>query len=312
MQRSACATDVFRERSHFTGKERDTESGNDYFKYRYLASSMGRWLSPDPSGLTHADLGNPQSLNLYNYVGNNPLTRTDLDGLCWKGFQWACDLGQAIRNAFSGDGFHTDKHLDAHPNQKKRENSYLKETGAANSGHQPGLIKRIVCAQYAGLLGTASMTNKTVGEGAGGSAGAGIYSQGFAISLGAQVVADPQGNLGLASTFGAATPFSAVVQGDGAYGGVQVSGSNAQNVSQLGGPAVDASASYGEGLGGGVDASAGLATNSQGQLTGQHTGTYTVTGTGPFAVGGFGGAGMLTQTGVVSMKQRCPLRYVSF
>jgi RHS repeat-associated protein len=35
----------------FTGKERDTESGNDFFKYRYYASSMGRWLSPDPAGM---------------------------------------------------------------------------------------------------------------------------------------------------------------------------------------------------------------------------------------------------------------------
>ena len=32
---------------HFTGKERDTESGNDYFGARYYASSMGRFLSPD-------------------------------------------------------------------------------------------------------------------------------------------------------------------------------------------------------------------------------------------------------------------------
>ena len=26
---------------HFTNKERDTESGNDYFEARYLGSSMG-------------------------------------------------------------------------------------------------------------------------------------------------------------------------------------------------------------------------------------------------------------------------------
>ena len=31
----------------FTGKERDTESGNDYFGARYYASSMGRFISPD-------------------------------------------------------------------------------------------------------------------------------------------------------------------------------------------------------------------------------------------------------------------------
>jgi RHS repeat-associated protein len=31
---------------HFTGKERDTESGNDYFEARYYSSSMGRFMSP--------------------------------------------------------------------------------------------------------------------------------------------------------------------------------------------------------------------------------------------------------------------------
>jgi RHS repeat-associated protein len=32
---------------HFTGKERDAESGNDYFGARYYGSSMGRFMSPD-------------------------------------------------------------------------------------------------------------------------------------------------------------------------------------------------------------------------------------------------------------------------
>jgi RHS repeat-associated protein len=34
--------------SEFTGKERDQESGNDYFSARYYASAMGRFMSPDP------------------------------------------------------------------------------------------------------------------------------------------------------------------------------------------------------------------------------------------------------------------------
>lgn len=67
-----------------TGKERDTESGNDYFGARYYASSMGRWLSPDWSAhvmpVPYAKLGDPQSLNLYSYVLNNPLTHFDPDG----------------------------------------------------------------------------------------------------------------------------------------------------------------------------------------------------------------------------------------
>jgi RHS repeat-associated protein len=129
-----------RVQSRSTGKERDSESGNDYFKYRYLASSMGRWLSPDPSGLTHVDLGNPQELNLYNYVGNNPLTRADLDGLCIKGFQWACDIIQRIDNRLSGYGFQTDDQLLKTPNkrsQNKIGENRRQETSLKDLSKQP-------------------------------------------------------------------------------------------------------------------------------------------------------------------------------
>jgi RHS repeat-associated protein len=63
---------------HFTGKERDSESGNDYFGARYYASTMGRFLSPDPMG---GSLANPQSLNKYAYALSNPLVNTDPTGL---------------------------------------------------------------------------------------------------------------------------------------------------------------------------------------------------------------------------------------
>jgi RHS repeat-associated protein len=64
-----------------TGKERDTESGNDYFGARYYASSMGRWLSPDRLNLTDDRVLNPaNTLNKYVYGGNNPLKYTDPDG----------------------------------------------------------------------------------------------------------------------------------------------------------------------------------------------------------------------------------------
>lgn len=65
----------------FTGKERDTESGNDYFGARYYGSSMGRFLSPDPVFISAQRLMDPQSLNLYSYVRNNPLGLTDDSGL---------------------------------------------------------------------------------------------------------------------------------------------------------------------------------------------------------------------------------------
>jgi len=69
---------------HFTGKERDTESGNDYFSARYLTSSIGRWLVPDWSAtaepVPYAKLGDPQTLNLYTYAYNNPFGAIDPDG----------------------------------------------------------------------------------------------------------------------------------------------------------------------------------------------------------------------------------------
>ena len=67
--------------NRFTGKERDAESGNDYFGARYYASSMGRFSSPDPQGNSYADFSNPQSWNMYAYVMNNPLKYTDPTGM---------------------------------------------------------------------------------------------------------------------------------------------------------------------------------------------------------------------------------------
>jgi RHS repeat-associated protein len=62
----------------FTGKERDAESGLDNFEARYYGSSLGRFMSPDPLG-GHQD--DPQPLNRYAYVRNNPLNLTDPTGL---------------------------------------------------------------------------------------------------------------------------------------------------------------------------------------------------------------------------------------
>jgi RHS repeat-associated protein len=80
----------------FTGKERDTESGNDYFGARYYSSVMGRFMSPDWSAkyepVPYAKLDNPQTLNLYAYVMNNPLTRFDPDGHACDSL-WHCAQG---------------------------------------------------------------------------------------------------------------------------------------------------------------------------------------------------------------------------
>jgi len=65
---------------HFTGKERDSESGLDNFGARYYSSSMGRFMRPDPDN-AGASAHIPQSWNAYSYVLNNPINATDPTGL---------------------------------------------------------------------------------------------------------------------------------------------------------------------------------------------------------------------------------------
>lgn len=60
-------------RYRFTGKERDEESGFDYFGGRYYASSLARWTAADPSNAT----GTPSP---YGYVNGNPVVLVDPDG----------------------------------------------------------------------------------------------------------------------------------------------------------------------------------------------------------------------------------------
>jgi RHS repeat-associated protein len=62
----------------FPGKERDAESGNDYFAARYYANATGRFMTPDPTG---GSLLNLQTLNRYSYGLNNPLINIDPTGL---------------------------------------------------------------------------------------------------------------------------------------------------------------------------------------------------------------------------------------
>ena len=80
---NSCATS---QNYKFTGKERDAESGLDDFGARYYSSNFGRFVSADwaanATAVPYANYGNPQSLNLYSYVRNNPTTTTDPDGHC--------------------------------------------------------------------------------------------------------------------------------------------------------------------------------------------------------------------------------------
>jgi RHS repeat-associated protein len=71
---------------HFTGKQRDYESGLDNFGARYFGggNNLGRFMTPDWSAkvepVPYSKLDDPQTLNLYSYVRNNPLSGVDADG----------------------------------------------------------------------------------------------------------------------------------------------------------------------------------------------------------------------------------------
>jgi RHS repeat-associated protein len=113
-----------RVRSRSTGKERDSESGNDYFGARYYSSAMGRFMSPDWSAkvtpVPYANLGDPQSLNLYAYARNNPLIHIDANGHCWSWLQGACNFfQQAYHGIFTDDGFKTNAQVTDQTNKRR-------------------------------------------------------------------------------------------------------------------------------------------------------------------------------------------------
>jgi RHS repeat-associated protein len=64
----------------FTGKERDAETGLDYFGARYYGSKIGRFTTVDPVYTWKENLEDPQRWNRYAYGRDNPLRFIDPDG----------------------------------------------------------------------------------------------------------------------------------------------------------------------------------------------------------------------------------------
>ena len=67
-------------RQKFASKERDIETGLDYLGARYYSSAQGRFMGVDPIFLKKERLSDPQRLNLYAYVRNDPLKYIDPTG----------------------------------------------------------------------------------------------------------------------------------------------------------------------------------------------------------------------------------------
>jgi len=67
----------------FTSYDRSATTGLDYAINRHYDPRQGRFTQVDPLGMGAASLADPQSLNMYTYVGNDPINRVDPDGQFW-------------------------------------------------------------------------------------------------------------------------------------------------------------------------------------------------------------------------------------
>ena len=115
----------------FEGKIRDYETGNDDFGARYYSNRFGRWLSADwsnvPTPVPYANLTNPQTLNLYSMVADDPESFADLDGHLDP--QYNCNNNGAI---CTGGMFEKDENQQAivgqTPTQQSAQNQNQTQT----------------------------------------------------------------------------------------------------------------------------------------------------------------------------------------
>jgi len=89
--------------NHFTGKERDSESGLDYFGARHYSSASARFMSADPVRLNLKHLITPQKWNKYAYTVNNPLRYFDPNGEEEVEIQFRAFIPQESVAGFRGD-----------------------------------------------------------------------------------------------------------------------------------------------------------------------------------------------------------------
>jgi len=164
----------------FTGKERDSESGLDFFEARYFSSPQGRFTSPDAMMGKPEWLVDPQRWNRYAYVRNDPLKYIDPNGEDLVVYYWlGSDVSDADREWFERNKTAVLAQIKARyenagvRNVRLRELSTLsKEQVAALDKNAPFGVARLIFAgkDYPGLgpapmmgvLGYAHPDNKRI------------------------------------------------------------------------------------------------------------------------------------------------------
>jgi RHS repeat-associated protein len=146
-------------RQKFTSKERDNETGLDYFGARYYSSPQGRFTSVDPITITQYRLTNPQALNGYSYVANMPLRFTDPTGKDLQ-FKTEDDAKQAVQFYQKG----LDKDLQKYVSYKKNDDGTLSLTVDAKVAKAMGsssILGRLEAAASAKEVAVISFVKKS-------------------------------------------------------------------------------------------------------------------------------------------------------
>lgn len=121
----------------FTSKERDAETGLDWFAARYFSGAQGRFTSPDPEGIGSSS-HDPQSWNMYAYARNNPLRYTDPFGLNYD----VCDAdGKNCRTL-------SDAQYNSYLKSIQGTNTYVTPGGTINYQNDNGSVTKVGSASY--------------------------------------------------------------------------------------------------------------------------------------------------------------------
>lgn len=275
--------------SRSTGKERDSESGLDNFGARYYASTMGQWMSPDPSGLFFANPADPQSLNLYSYARNNPLKNIDPTGLdcvyfndAGTGVESIDHHSNSIECGKSGGDW-----VNGTTSEKQVTYNSKDETFTINSSDTWHNYTSTVRAPGEAPDGTSCEGNCSTANGYSSS----LKWPSFTLQLGLAANGSFWGPLTGGAFVGMAVDSHLHVAGYSGYGGgvgvgsgasvgVQLGYSNGRDVCALGGPFANATATGGTGIAGTYDVFGGEGDGPGGMVTG-----------GAITLGGGGGAG---------------------
>jgi RHS repeat-associated protein len=141
----------------YTGRDNDG-TGLHYNRARYYHPGLQRFISEDPIGLNGG-------INLYTYVGNNPISFTDPYGLCrdpgGSGIRYCIEtfIPQSWVYGFKGD--------DRDPNSgggtfRTQQFIYQGPDGTTLEAHNPGTSNFLNLFREPAVMGTCYATTKTI------------------------------------------------------------------------------------------------------------------------------------------------------